>query len=236
MNCAEVRRLLPDHLKGTPLPGAAEAHLAECPACRREFQELGALWGALGVLPLPASRPGFRLRKPRRLAWAGWAAAACLMGVLGLGIGRWSRGPRLEGPALEAWTAQEQSRAALQFVNSPSASERLQGLAMLNGRRGELAGPLLALVEKDPDTSVRLAAVEALYLFGGSPSLRPKLGAALARQDRPQVQLALADLIVSLRERQALEALRRLAQDGRLDAEARSHVATGLAQLEGTPL
>jgi hypothetical protein len=236
MTCAEVRSLLPDTLKGTPLPAAAEEHLALCPACRREFQELGDLWGALGDLPLPASRPGFRLRRPRRLAWAGWAAAACLMGVLGVGIGRGSRGPGTEGSVKDAWNSVGQGQTALQYVRSPSASKRLEGLAMLSGRSGDLTAPLLALVDKDPATSVRLAAVEALYLFGGTPSLRARVGTALARQDRPEVQMALADLIISLRERQALEALRRLAQDGRLDSESRRHVATGLAQLEIEPL
>jgi len=99
-----------------------------------------------------------------------------------------------------------------------------------------MADTLFDLVNRDPDTQVRLAAVEALYLFAGDPALRSRIVAAIARQDRAEVQTALVDLIVGLRERRAVEALRRLGQDGKLAPELRGRIASGLARLDASSM
>jgi hypothetical protein len=64
MNCRSARRRIPLHAGGDPVRGAAEleAHLAACPACRREWEALRAvsrLLGQAGRGESPAARPEF---------------------------------------------------------------------------------------------------------------------------------------------------------------------------------
>ncbi|MBI3132981.1 MAG: hypothetical protein HYZ13_16825 [Acidobacteria bacterium] len=127
-------------------------------------------------------------------------------------------------------------QGTLRLVHSPLSADRMKGLALLDAGDRSVQETLFSLVERDPDTQVRLAAVEALYLFEGDPRLRSQLGAALSRQDRPEVQVALVDLVVSLRERRALEAMRRLEREGKLSGGQRSRVQAAIAQLDQPPM
>ena len=53
MDCHDIQAHLPDHLAGS-LPvsqaSAVAAHLAICPMCAAEFEELGQTWDRLGEL------------------------------------------------------------------------------------------------------------------------------------------------------------------------------------------
>ncbi|HLO68978.1 MAG TPA: hypothetical protein VK188_18290 [Holophaga sp.] len=225
MNCRDAQAFLPDQLKGLPLPPEARAHVAGCPDCAREFQGLGALWEALDGLPRAAPAPALRRRvvgRPR--PWLPLAAA--FLGLLGtsLLLVRWSFRRPLEGAALAAWVDRARDAGLQRMAASPSPGERRNAIALLGQGDKDLAGTLLALADGDPETSVRLAAVEALYLQAGNPLLRARLAESVARQDRLEVQLAMADLLVALRERQATEALRRLLREGRIRGEARPHI------------
>lgn len=225
MNCRDAQTHLPDHLKGRPLPPEVQAHVAACPDCAREFQGLEALWTALGDLPPAAPAPALR----RRLVGGSvpWLPlAATLLALLGtsLLLARWLPRRPLEGAALAAWMDQARGAGLQRMAASPSPADRLQAIALTGQGDRDLAATLLALAERDPETSVRLAAVEALYLQAGNPLLKTRLAESFARQDRPEVQLAMADLLVALRERQATEALRRLVREGRIHGEARGRI------------
>ena len=69
-----------------------------------------------------------------------------------------------------------------------------------------------------------------VILCASDPALGQRIAEALPRQTRPEVQLALVDLMVALRERRAAEALRRLLQDARLNPEVRRRAETRLAE------
>ncbi|MHB0874488.1 MAG: zf-HC2 domain-containing protein [Anaerolineae bacterium] len=71
----EVRSLLSAYYDGELAPGEArrvQAHLAQCPECRRELGSLSELSAFLGSVPVPTSEPaehfvsGVMLRLPRR--------------------------------------------------------------------------------------------------------------------------------------------------------------------------
>jgi len=78
---------------------------------------------------------------------------------------------------------------------------------------------------------VRLAAVDALYLFRNHPLVKDSLIRALSGQESPLVQVALIDLLVEIRERRAAEALKDLIQNARLDPDVRKHAELGLKQI-----
>lgn len=198
-----------------------------------EFQDLLGLWGALGRLDNPMPSMGLKEkvlphhhRFPSLLLAT---AAGLLFGVGGLFVGRAYRDPVVARPL-------DRNQVPLEMVRSQSPTERAQGLALMGSGDGDVVDTLLTLVEHDPDSRVRLAAVDALYLSAGNPGLRHRLGDALLKVDRPDVQIALVDLIVGLREREAVQALKRLEAEGRLTPEVRGRVASGIRQLESNPI
>jgi hypothetical protein len=246
MNCEQAQRECLNLDQAQGLDGAVgelKAHLEGCAQCRAYLRLNDHLW----ALPTPEPSPDLEARfmarlriespqKPRpvRVSW-GWRvsglAAALLLVIGGAAL---DRALRSEAPRAEEGDARMQG--TLRLVHSPLSADRMKGLALLDAGDRSVQETLFSLVERDPDTQVRLAAVEALYLFEGDPRLRSQLGAALGRQDRPEVQVALVDLVVSLRERRALDAMRRLEREGKLSGGQRSRVQAAIAQLDQRPM
>jgi hypothetical protein len=99
MKCTDARAALPLLIYGDASPqeqAALRDHLASCPACRREHEELQGIRRLLDAAPVPhvevdlarlhetlAKRQTRRLRRWRRVAVALGAIAACLLLVAG---------------------------------------------------------------------------------------------------------------------------------------------------------
>ena len=123
---------------------------------------------------------------------------------------------------------------AVSLLDRPSPSDRLRGVSMSYGMVKPDASMLEALLntlDNDPNVNVRLAAVDALYLFYDSPKVKKGLIRALSNQPSPLVQVALINLMVNMRERQATEALKMLIQNQELVPEVREHAEQGLQQI-----
>ena len=127
-----------------------------------------------------------------------------------------------------------QSTLALSLLDHGSASERLRGVS-LSSRMEEpdqrLLDSLLQTLDTDPNPNVRLAVVDSLYLFHSHPTVRERLSGSLAKQTSPLVQVALIDLLVSLRERRAADALKALIENDRLDPAVKERASRGLERL-----
>jgi Putative zinc-finger len=124
--CAQTRESLADLLYGEVSPAETQAvqqHLAACPVCQAEYAGLRQVRAALDTAEPPASevavdltriyreaahRQAKRLRRWRRLAVAGLAAAAVLLVAFGLKLEvrleqhqvvlRWGTPPQVEPP------------------------------------------------------------------------------------------------------------------------------------------
>jgi hypothetical protein len=171
----------------------------------------------------------------RRPAFA--AAFSAFLVLAGLGAG-WLLNGGPGGPARYAGLSREvqamRQQVALSLLDRPSASERLQGV----GYTAEVESPdettlaaLFKAVDADPNPNVRLAAVEALYLFRDRPGVRENLVRSLAVQGYPLVQVALIDILVEIREARAAEALKKLIDGGELTPEVKSRAEQGLKQI-----
>ena len=98
--------------------------------------------------------------------------------------------------------------------------------------RGErLLDSLLQTLDSDPSINVRVAVVDSLYLFHSHPTVRQRVSDSLAKQTSPLVQVALIDLLVNMRERRAVEALKALIDSDRLDPEVKLRASQGLEKL-----
>jgi hypothetical protein len=90
---------------------------------------------------------------------------------------------------------------------------------------------LLETLRSDPSVNVRLAAVEALYLFSDRPGVREALIGALSEEASPLMQIAIIDLLVAVREKRALDALRLLMKDQETDPTVKEHARERIEEL-----
>ncbi len=162
------------------------------------------------------------------------ASFSTLLLLLGLGGGWLLSGGRASGTriaALEQEVWQFRQTAALSLLSQPSASERLQGVsysAEVKNPNIQTVGALVDTLNTDPSPNVRLAAVDALYLFRNQPGVKSELVRALASQNSPLVQVALIDLLVEIRERRAIDAFKALVATEDLNPEVKKRAEEGL--------
>jgi hypothetical protein len=187
--------------------------------------------------PLPARlfsgwKRWFSFRRP---AFA--ASFSALLLLLGVGAGWLVSGGQGKDARLSSLQREVQDMrqtVALSLLSQPSATDRLQGISYTAAVRNPSTKTLAALVETlntDPNPNVRLAAVEALYLFRNQPGVRDSLVASLAVQDSALVQVALIDLLVEIREERASEALKSLIKNEKLNPDVKKLAEQGIKQL-----
>ncbi len=121
MNCKNCRQLLLLQADFEPVPSEVEAHLGQCPACRRWQQRLAQVEKVVPLLPVPLSEtkssfkervlrglelepvaaPAVRRWFPRRWPAALWvgAAAACVLLTVGVFLATYFSGSA-PGPAV----------------------------------------------------------------------------------------------------------------------------------------
>jgi hypothetical protein len=176
-----------------------------------------------------ASFGGFWTRRP-----AFQFAAALVLLAFGLGAGFFLS--RANGKTARLSNEVESMRQALSasLITRPSPSDRIQGVntsARLKRPDATTLGLLLRTLDEDPSLNVRLAAVDALYLFQGQPGVREGIVTSLAKQTSPILQVALIDLLVGIREIRAAAALRSLVGDDKSAPEVRKRAELGIKEL-----
>jgi HEAT repeat protein len=123
---------------------------------------------------------------------------------------------------------------AVSLLDQPSAVERLRGVnwsARLKKPNEETLQALLNTLNRDPNVNVRLAAIDALYLFYNYPLVREGLLQSFAKQTSPLVQVALIDLIIEMRERRAIESLKQLIEENTLNPDVKQRAEQGIQLL-----
>jgi hypothetical protein len=185
-------------------------------------------------------------RKARRAGWRDWltfrrpafaASFSAFILLVGLAAGWFASGRGPGGTRFADLSREVQDirqQYAISLLGQPSATERIQGVgytaAVDNPSETTLAA-LFKAVDTDPNPNVRLAAVDALYLFRDRPGVRESLVKSLAIQTYPLVQVALIDFLVEVREARAAGALKTLIEGGELTPEVKQRAEQGLKQI-----
>ena len=187
------------------------------PARRRFFD-----WGARGWMPAPIFQ----------VAWS----AALLM--VGIGAGQWLTARdrnRSELARLENEVRHMRQMVTLSLLEQQSASERLRGVDYayrVEQSDTQVLAALLHAVNYDPNVNVRLAAVDALRKFAGSPAVRSTVDRSLAKQESPLVQIALIDFIVDTNDKGATPSLEALERNPAVNKDVKERAVWGLSQLQ----
>jgi hypothetical protein len=239
---------------------AVEAHLLACETCRAEAQRLGSLWRDLARLPSPEPGPGVRARfyetltayragaasvgpafgwgqrGGKHLVWQIAAGVTLLLAGVGAGYSlRSSQTANAEVAQLRGEVGNMRQLVALSLLQQQSASERLRGVSWtyrVEPSDTEVLAALLTAVNHDPNVNVRLAAVDALRPFAASRTTRDAVMQLLPGQTAPIVQVALIDLLVDLKDKEAAPELRRVISDSSADVGVRQRAQWALEKLQ----
>jgi len=260
MTCDKIQEKFADYLTGDLDEAGRDQvreHIAACAACREDLENLTVVWAKLGVLPEEQPSGAVRSRfytmleefknaDAHRPAWREWfsfrrpafaASFSVLLLLVGLGAG-WlmNGGPagRQKYASLSSEVQNMRQEMAVSLLGRPSATERIQGVGYTAGVERPNDATLAALfdaVDRDPNPNVRLAAVEALYLFRDRPGVRESLVKSLSVQTYPLVQVALIDFLVEVREARAAAALKALVEGDELTPEVKKRAEQGLKQI-----
>jgi hypothetical protein len=145
--------------------------------------------------------------------------------------------PASETKQLEALTAQVHEMRELMMLSllqNPSASERLRAVSYTSEIRyvnPNIATALLATLNNDPNINVRLTTLEALTHFARDPVVREGLIQSILQQDSPLVQAALADAMLKLQEKRAIQPFKKLLQQKDLNSMVRVKIEQTITRL-----
>jgi hypothetical protein len=175
-------------------------------------------------------------RWPFRQSAVGFAMPLALLalGCLGGFAMKGALSGKSDVSVLRSEVAEMRRMLTLSLLNQTSSSERLRGVQVsrqVEKTDGSVLEALLNTLDNDPSTNVRLAAIDALFLFGDEPRVREVLVQSLERQKSPLVQISIIDLLVEIRERKAMKALRLLMQNDGTDPHVRQRAEWGIQQL-----
>ncbi len=120
------------------------------------------------------------------------------------------------------------------LLRQESASERIKAVSYameFTEPDVKLTEALFYTLNYDPNVNVRLSAIQALSNFPASGKIRSGLIEALENQDDPMVQIMLINTLVGMAEREALQQLKRLAEDEKTLDIVRQHAEDGIKTL-----
>ena len=124
---------------------------------------------------------------------------------------------------------------ALSLMQQQSAGERLRGVSyayQVPASDTQVLSALLTAVNQDESVGVRLSAVDALHAFGSSPVTREAIIQSIPKQDAPLVQIKLIDLLVDLREKEAVPELEKLTRDETKNESVREYAKAAIGKLQ----
>ncbi|HOO11218.1 MAG TPA: HEAT repeat domain-containing protein [Cyclobacteriaceae bacterium] len=164
-------------------------------------------------------------------------AAAIALVIAGLAGGYWLHKGNQNARELAALRKEvEETKQTMMAMLSDgqSASRRMQGVNVaftLSAPDDDVVNALGKAMMSDPNTNVRLAALDALGQFAHEPSIRKMLVRSLSSQDDPMVQIALIQLLVGLKEKAVITDLEKIIKsDDAMDA-VKDEAYTGILKL-----
>jgi hypothetical protein len=164
-------------------------------------------------------------------------AAAVALLILGGGIGFWINTHNRHQQEIAAIKKEMEATKSMMMAlidNSQSASQRIQGVNValsIKSMDEDVVRALAKTLRNDPNTNVRLAALDALSKFHEDPTVRKILIEALGRQKDPVVQIALIQLMVKMKERGIVNDLQHIVDDDQTMKAVKDEAYSGLLKL-----
>ena len=125
---------------------------------------------------------------------------------------------------LSGQVAQMRKLMVFSLLENPSATERLRAVnytGEMEGADQQVITALLSTLNKDPNVNVRLVTLDALAKFSGQPEVRAGLVRSIALQESSLVQVALANLMLELQEKDSVAPFKKLLAEEQLNHAVR---------------
>lgn len=167
----------------------------------------------------------------------GQLAAALFIFAFGLGMGLWIKSQSASQQqlvAMQRQMQQMQQQLVVNLLEKPQATDRLKAVSMseeLVSKEAVISNALLKVLETDSNVNVRLAALDVLLAYADNPRIRARLIEAIPRQTNPLVQITLAQAMVQLNEKKAVDALKQLLESNNLNEAAEQEVNQSIQTL-----
>jgi hypothetical protein len=119
----------------------------------------------------------------------------------------------------------------LSLMEKESATQRLKAVSLtseMNQASEKVTNALFVALNKDENVNVRLAALEALKPYVGKSGVRLKLIESIDEQASPLVQMALAELMVSIHEKKSVDALKQLLEKESTPEEVKTKISESI--------
>jgi anti-sigma factor RsiW len=164
-------------------------------------------------------------------------AAALALLIIGGGIGFWiSKQNDQQQEIAKIKREMEATKLMMMALidNHQSASQRIQGVNValtIKDADDDVVKALAKRMNEDPNTNVRLAALDALSKFHQEPLVRRILIDALSKQKDPMVQISLIQLMVKMKEKSVVNDLKRIVDDAGSMKAVKDEAYSGLLKL-----
>lgn len=115
----------------------------------------------------------------------------------------------------------------ISLLEKESATDRLKAVSLseeIQGPSRKVTDALFKTLNSDPSVNVRLASLEALQSYSKSPMVREGLVRAIAQQDSPLLQVALADVMVKLQEKSSVKELKKIMDQKETPTEVKQRI------------
>lgn len=174
----------------------------------------------------------FRLRK---IEWGIAGAVAILL--IGIAFGQlWQHNQKQQAQinSLAKEVATTRKLLVLSMLQEPSASQRIKALnASLETASADpqITDALINTLLHDDNSNVRMKAATALMNFADQNGVKDALIQALAKEDRPDVQITLIDVLVEIQAESAIKAFEEILQKEDLLDVVKTKAANGLQRL-----
>lgn len=164
-------------------------------------------------------------------------AAAVALVIVGVALALWIRNyneqkERLAKIEQEMEDTRQMMRGLLE--NRLSASQRMQGVNVamtVDKVDQQIVNALYKTMTEDPNSNVRLAALEALDKFSSDAKVRRMLISSLSVQKDPVVQIALIQILVKLNEKSVVDDLKKIVDDVETMKAVKDEAYSGILKL-----
>jgi hypothetical protein len=136
--------------------------------------------------------------------------------------------------AAEAELDNEKQALFAKLNNMGSASQRITAASEAHALKNtdkEIVDALVKTMNTDPNTNVRLAALEALSKFHRESYVKKQLVASLQKQTHPRVQIELIELLTRMKQTTILKELDKMVKDGNTMEAVKDHAYSSIFTL-----
>jgi hypothetical protein len=164
-------------------------------------------------------------------------AAVITFLIMAVSVGYWinkNQEQQRELAILKEQVEQNKQMMMAMINNEQSASQRIMGVAVANQFNkpdDEIVNALVKTMNEDPNTNVRMAALEALSKFYMDTDVRKALIRSMATQKDPVVQIALIQLMVVMKEKGVIKDLQRMTKEAGTMKAVKDEALAGIMRL-----